>query len=73
MKHGSFEVIVVKGLRYVRCIKEFKSLVHPSEDCGQLDSVYRVVQEIPVLGYLVLAELSVGYVNTERFKEVTVS
>lgn len=60
----------------MRCIREFTSLIDPSEDFGKLGSVYRVVPN-PTPGYedryLTLAELGVGYVNRERFEEVTVS
>lgn len=62
-------------MKYVRCIKEFKSQLFPEENYGMVGSVYRV-EENPwptaLPHYFTLAELTVGYVNVERFEDVVV-
>ena len=56
--------------RYFRCVREWHSRSDPTENHGQIGSIYRLVPN--PTEYYMFAELRVGYVNKERFKEVHV-
>lgn len=63
----------------VRCIKEFKSIVYPEQDFGQLGKIYVITKYLSVHDYITLCGLewvdvfSPGLpvlVNASRFEKV---